>query len=262
MPAGYEFSYRLVQLGEVQMPNIDVQSLLDQLDILRRLDSRFRVFGASKHRYQLQPPAMPEKLREFERQHTVQLPADYFQFLSEVSNGGTGPNYGVVEIERAALGHVPSIPFLICEAEAEHKPNETTFENRDIPGAIWLSDNGCATFDIMVVNGPLVGNVWTILEDERTYCCSGFQTWYFGWLKSAIRTLQREPLLKSVRTGMHIEAIRNLLGDEIVPVPVEFRGKGYGVAFSDCNAHFFFDSKDQLQKMTHLSHIICPRVRT
>ncbi len=239
---------------------IDVLSLLDQLETLRRLDPEFRVFGASKHRYRLNAPACSKTLAEFEVRHSVSLQSDYCQYMTQVSNGGAGPNYGLIEIERAALGHIPSLPFPVHEVDS--KPDGSIFEGNRIPGAIWLSDNGCCTFDILVVNGRLAGNVWTVLENDHGHCCQSFHAWYCGWLTSAIRTLEREPLLSTLRPGMHIDEIRAVFGDEIVPVADNEKSVGYIVAFCDCNAVFRFNSNDQLLDVKHHAHVICPSMNS
>lgn len=238
---------------------MDIASLLEQFDTLRNLDSGYRVFGSSKHRYQFNAPASPQRVREFEVQHSVSLPADYRQYLVEVSNGGAGPNYGLIDLERAAVGHIPSRPFPIPELESGS--DVALSECAEIPGAVWLSDNGCATFDLMAVNGDLKGSVWTVLEDENHFRCSSFERWYAGWLQSAIRTINRETLLKSIETGMHIDEIRAVFGDEMVPVSEEQRRSEYWVGFWDCNAFFFFNSKDRLIEIKHHAQIINPSVR-
>lgn len=216
------------------------------------------MFGASKHRYRLHAPASLAAVCQFEGRHAIALPSDYRQFLTEISNGGAGPNYGVIPIERAAVGQVPSAPFQLAEFECAP---DMSMECDPSHGAVWLSDNGCGTFDVMAVRGNRSGSVWTILEDTQCWVCDSFEQWYLGWLQSAIKTIQREPLLKRLRTGMHIDEVRGILGDELAPVPAGSRSAPYPVAFIDCNADFLFDSADRLLKIDHHAHIICPRIR-
>ncbi|MCA9195695.1 MAG: hypothetical protein KDB03_28190 [Planctomycetales bacterium] len=130
-----------------------------------------------------------------------------------------------------------------------------------MPGTIWLSDNGCATSDVLVVNGPSYGCVWTILEEQDYCCCRSFEAWYLGWLASAINTIRRESILATLRSGMHLDDLRSIFGREIVPVPPEERASGYLLCFYDCNAHFFFDPNDRLTRFKHQSHIISPHIR-
>lgn len=68
---------------------------LERLDQLRRSDAGLSVFGASAHRYHLNPPLTEAELVAFERKHQVTLPQDYRDFLQFCGNGGAGPHYGV-----------------------------------------------------------------------------------------------------------------------------------------------------------------------
>ena len=195
----------------------------------------------------------------FESHFGVKLPSDYCQFLTQFSNGGAGPNYGLVEFSKATKGHSPANCF--PSVGEPYQRQSGSFDYRDVPGSIWLSDNGCATVDVLVVNGPSHGFVWTILEEEDYCCCRSFTTWYLGWLASAINTIRRESILKQVRPGMQVDDIRSLFGQEIVPVNPDKRGSCYLLCFHDCNAYFYFDSQDRLTKLEHRSHIIIPHVR-
>jgi hypothetical protein len=129
-----------------------------------------------------------------------------------MSNGGAGPNYGLVEFARALNGHSPADCFPTVGEPYQRKSGSLNYAN--VPGTIWLSDNGCATFDVLVVNGPSHGCVWTIRDDDDYCCCKSFETWYLGWLASAIKTIRRESILEMVRLGMHVDEIRSLFGPE------------------------------------------------
>ena len=78
-----------------------------KLDVLEWMDNDCSaLFGATVHHYQLNPPASEGLLREFETRNEVSLPADYRQFLLQVSNGGAGPYYGLYELAGAKEGVV------------------------------------------------------------------------------------------------------------------------------------------------------------
>lgn len=66
----------------------EVRTLLANL---READTRTRVFGSRSHRYALGPPVPEATLGAWERQHGIELPADYRAFLLELGNGGAGP---------------------------------------------------------------------------------------------------------------------------------------------------------------------------
>lgn len=58
-------------------------------------DSTLRIFGASQHRYQLQPPLQEAEILELEDRYRVHFPEEYRSYLSIFSNGGAGPGNGV-----------------------------------------------------------------------------------------------------------------------------------------------------------------------
>jgi hypothetical protein len=59
------------------------------------------VFGASGHRFRLEPVLSPAQLAELEAQIGVRLPQEYRSFLLAVGAGGAGPAYGVFPVQRA-----------------------------------------------------------------------------------------------------------------------------------------------------------------
>lgn len=199
-------------------------------------------------------------LDAFERQYGVSLPKDYRYFLGSISNGGAGPNYGVKPLSEATIGCDPAAPF----PKTPTATHETagTFDYNKIPGALWLSDNGCATCDNLIVNGQSYGCVWSVLED-RDYCCSeSFRDWYVGWFLSAIETIRREPLIRRVKPGMTVGEVREILGLELIPHdPRTSSDKSYWLAFPDCNAYFKFSEADCVVHIEHHSHIIVPRIK-
>lgn len=68
------------------------------IKILRQaqcIDSKFEIFGASTHRYRLNPPIRASFVRRAEEKYGFVLPEDYFRFITEVGDGGAGPDYGI-----------------------------------------------------------------------------------------------------------------------------------------------------------------------
>lgn len=68
------------------------------IKILRQaqcIDAKFEIFGASTHRYRLNPPIRASFVRRAEEKYGFVLPEDYFRFITEVGDGGAGPDYGI-----------------------------------------------------------------------------------------------------------------------------------------------------------------------
>jgi hypothetical protein len=63
---------------------------------LRRLaGEKYKLFGETYHDFRLNPCLNETELRRFEASHSITLPGDYRLFLTEISNGGAGPYYGI-----------------------------------------------------------------------------------------------------------------------------------------------------------------------
>ena len=59
-----------------------------------------QVFGADKHRFELNTPLPEAEVAAFEREYKVELPLDYRRFLTGLGNGGAGPFYGIFPLGR------------------------------------------------------------------------------------------------------------------------------------------------------------------
>jgi len=59
------------------------------------VDSKYDLFGSDKHRYLLNPPIDAATVRETEAKYNFSLPDDYFRFITEIGDGGAGPDYGI-----------------------------------------------------------------------------------------------------------------------------------------------------------------------
>lgn len=59
------------------------------------IDPKYEMFGASAHQYRLNPPVSKTFVCEVEEKYHFLLPEDYVQFITEVGDGGAGPDYGI-----------------------------------------------------------------------------------------------------------------------------------------------------------------------
>lgn len=69
-----------------------VREILSQAE---RMDSNYKIFGASTHHYKLNPPVEKEFVRKIGEKYQFSLPQDYVQFITEIGDGGAGPDYGI-----------------------------------------------------------------------------------------------------------------------------------------------------------------------
>lgn len=202
----------------------EVRSLVARL---RAADPGRSIFGANDHHFEFNEPIKEGKLIAWEREHQVELPAEYRAYLLGLGNGGAGPYYGVfplgmwdgagreLEAFDNALGDLRA-PF--PHRDAWNLPAERfeppEFENDDeedawnemldteyfdpslVNGAIWISHHGCALRTMLVVTGSERGNVWADLRADYTGIAPhvgddgrhlGFGDWYMSWLEQCLR---------------------------------------------------------------------------
>jgi hypothetical protein len=186
------------------------------------MDPAFKLFGASTHRYQFNPPLKPEELEAFEASQAVRLPEDYRDFLLNVGNGGAGPCYGIYPLRPEGSIHPGmanpeharvdlSVPFRHAEPweedwldqidwDAGERPDdermEEYLETQHIAGALCICHQGCGDFWLLVVKGNEHGHLW--MDGRGTlsgiFPESGahggrltFSQWYLAWLNDCLR---------------------------------------------------------------------------
>ncbi|WP_236654515.1 SMI1/KNR4 family protein [Streptacidiphilus anmyonensis] len=145
---------------------------------------------------------MTEKaIGSFEQRHGVILPVSYRDFLSTVSGGGAGPDYGLpglaeevadeealhdVRAECLQLGFLAT-PF--PHTADRPGPGRGGDADYSVAGTLVLGEIGCGTFSRLVITGTNAGQVWL---DDRLWggLTPGpdFRDWYAVWLGS-----QEEP---------------------------------------------------------------------
>ena len=61
----------------------------------RQIDANCEMFGADHHQYRLNPPVPESFVRDVEEKCGFTLPSDYRRFITQVGDGGAGPDYGI-----------------------------------------------------------------------------------------------------------------------------------------------------------------------
>lgn len=65
------------------------------LEKAREIDSKLEMFGVENHQYKLNPPVPEAFVRDVEEKCGFTLPQDYRRFITQVGDGGAGPDYGI-----------------------------------------------------------------------------------------------------------------------------------------------------------------------
>ena len=69
------------------------------IKLAKEADPKCRAFGANYHKYELNPTATIKEVRQFEKEYNIKLPEGFVKYLTEVGNGGAGPDYGIYSLE-------------------------------------------------------------------------------------------------------------------------------------------------------------------
>lgn len=157
---------------------------------LAALDRHRQVFGAYHHDYQLGPPCTEGELRSWEAATGLRLPPNYRRFLTEVGNGGAGPDYGWAELSPVGTTHPPSLQrpnslpaltppdWLTWEAAEQALPDGS----EPLDGTIPVGYHGCEIFSHLVVHGTTAGQVWVDNTGAALGPVGTFPDWYEQWL--------------------------------------------------------------------------------
>jgi hypothetical protein len=207
----------LAKLWQTQMATLDAKYVRDSLS--RAAKSRTGMFGADGHGFSLNPPLEVREVGAFEARHGICFPEDYFQFITEVANGGAGPDYGLFPLgymddlggklkrwegEDGFVG-ILSEPFQFTESwndttgmpdyeqedEEGYDEKMNIFEERYwasslMNGAIPICHPGCALRLWLVVTGKEAGHIWHDGRADFSGICplsakDGSRTTFSSW---------------------------------------------------------------------------------
>ena len=193
----------------------EIEKILEQA---RTVDSKYELFGASTHKYKLNPPIEASFVRIIEEKYGFTLPEDYFHFITEVGDGGAGPDYGIQpftnfltegtdtyskqywEEYRYSLAK-PFAPrpmaledieeyAIVTEEAYEKNPDhyficEEDLETKfcDTDGYLTLGTHGCQWDFGLIITGEKRGQVFDYdNEGGFRFMAGGFTEFYQKWL--------------------------------------------------------------------------------
>lgn len=170
-----------------------VERILTKLDEVR--GRGLTCFGSDSHRFRLNDCAKESVVAKFEAKHHVDLPEEYRAFLIQAGNGGAGPYYGLLPLEKwhdAMLEDIPDYlarPSLLRPDMPTNAAWEKTLNcawEELFQGTLALVHQGCAYYALLVVTGSYRGSVVYVNLDRcgTPYFVldNGFLAWYERWL--------------------------------------------------------------------------------
>ena len=207
------------------MAALRYEKVAEILERAHRIDRKCELFGASAHQYKLNPPIDEAIVRSAEEKYNFTLPKDYFQFITQIADGGAGPDYGIMSFEdsfmrrdhnrfheayQCSLG-TPFAPRPMMPEDAESCSfNKDAYEENpykffiyrkekdslcDTDGFLVLGTHGCQWDFGLVVSGEHKGQVFTT-DHENAYhlLAYSFYEFYKRWLDwlSDAENIQRQ----------------------------------------------------------------------
>ena len=186
------------------MPYILNDALRDEiyelLEKARLSDTKLNRFGASTHKYALGAPVPEAEIKRIEEAYRFVFPEDHLWFLTNVGNGGAGPDHGLYDIrDKRCEYQAAYLPSRIPTEEdgerlAEIEDDALSDKAYDefFAGMIIIGTKGCSLDTALVVNGEHCGKIVDIDHDFHPPARlpvalenNTFIDWYMGWLKEA-----------------------------------------------------------------------------
>lgn len=204
------------------------ERVLKILDRVRAIDEKNEMFGAETHQYRLGPAVPEEFVREAEEKCGFTLPEDYRRFITQVGDGGAGPDHGIHPFrefwkrgcfreDRFAEQHRQEYrcslarPFSVRPMEPEEigqygfspesfrehpekffvweEPEDEDDGRWSTEGFFELGTRGCQWDFGLALNGEHRGRVFTT-DNEGGYALDAhsFEEFYSRWLESLADT--------------------------------------------------------------------------
>ncbi len=107
---------KIKRFVEPELPKLSSFSLelIGLANKAKELDKNFNEYGADKHKYKFSPVVPISVVRKFEERHKIELPMGYVSFLTQVGNGGAGPEGGLYSLDEVEFNNYLSHSPIKC----------------------------------------------------------------------------------------------------------------------------------------------------
>lgn len=196
---------------------MNIQEISQKIFLLQKIREKQKILlPISK---QMNAPISKHQILSFEERYKVSLPRDYKEFISNIGNGGIGPDYGLLPLQDSIVDtkikNSPQIdistPFAFTNSwneswimgldwENGERPTDKQLNDymdvRHISGCLQIGHIGHGCTYLLVINGEDYGTIWT---DERadygglnpvlSECGQKmmFEKWYMDWLDNELQ---------------------------------------------------------------------------
>jgi SMI1/KNR4 family protein SUKH-1 len=207
-------------LGAVSAKDEPMDALEEQLArvarklrVVQQRPQGRKVLGEREHGFRLEPRLEEAEVQRFERSHGVALPEDYRAFVTRVGNGGAGPYYGLLPLQRWAaapleyLSDERPLPGDLLSRPSPLRDGLTGVDWVELlggdvrsrrfdpgtwhpyQGTITLSHLGSTYYSLLIVTGPARGRVCSVdldMQAPKFLPQRGFLDWYEAWLDEVL----------------------------------------------------------------------------
>ena len=208
--------YCLSERGTTVENTMRLDGIKSKLRILKNNDAKFKVSGASKHRYE-SAKVEERDVQSFEAQMGIKLPDEFRSFIQYVGSGA-GPGYGILSFNEIRIlfkkweddigkkaDFTGSFQFSedLIQSTFEMRKNQHQYQKlklQKLDGILPICHFGGTNYVYLVICGDGEGLVWSLnidgyetmpLGSERTY---DFMDWYENWVDSNIGNFGEDPL--------------------------------------------------------------------
>lgn len=188
-----------------------IQRIKDKLLDAKKADKNLEVFGATSHKYNINQPATPNEVLEFEQKYSIKLPECYKSFILYIGNGGAGPFYGIYPLgenvddliydntEKYLKNECILYPKMTNEywKDLTKRIDDDDISDQDyekevgklFAGILPIGSQGCTLIHGMVLNGQYKGRVVNLdMDRQKPFFTfeNNFLNWYERWLDEII----------------------------------------------------------------------------
>ena len=235
--------------------------IYELLEKAKKVDSEYKVFGANKHKYQLNPPVSMDEVLALETDFHIKLPDDYVYFLTEIGNGGAGPYYGLYSLEELrqrqnCRKQDDKLNPVIDDSLSREMWNELMeqmdtadddlydeIEQRINTGFFIIGTQGCTYDNLLMCRGSEAGKIvyidWNLEIDYPPFLTKmSFWEWYtgffediiegysvcsYGYSKRSTERELREAYAKSVGLKEKLDNLQGFMRfDKLTPETIDF----------------------------------------
>ena len=183
--------------------------ILELLEKAKKADFEFKVFGADKHRYKLNPTVSMGEVLKWEEDFNIKLPDDYVYFLTQIGNGGAGPYYGLYSLDelrqqqyykRQDNKQNPIIDASLSKEKWNELMEQLDSADDDMyeeieqyinTGVVIIGTQGCTYDNLLMCNGSETGKIvyidWNLEGEYPPFLTRmSFFEWYIGFFEDII----------------------------------------------------------------------------